>query len=160
MRPPALLSVAAIGLSTLLTPASSAFAQAAAPYVCMTRDFGKRIGYVSPVFRVARGDVAKVNPAWNQVMTSQYGITALPSVSCQGPYPSDALADTIRTRFIENLRHTMKQEVRELPWTYGGVAAVKFAPAPPPVAAAPAPAAAPATLTAAASQAAQAGVPQ
>jgi len=122
----------------------------------MTRDFTKRIGYVSPVFRVAPADAMKVNPAWNQVMTSQYGITALPYLSCQGPYPSDAVADSMRTRFIDNLRITMKQQVNELSWTYGGAPAVKVAPAPAP---APAPPPPPAVLTAAARQAAEAGVP-
>jgi hypothetical protein len=53
MRPPALPSLAAITLPMLLASASAAFAQASAPYVCMTRDFSKRVGYVSPVFRVA-----------------------------------------------------------------------------------------------------------
>ena len=125
MRPPAPPSFAAIGLSTLLASSSAAFAQAPAPYVCMTRDFSKRIGYVSPVFQVAPTEAMKVNPAWNQVMTSQYGITALPYLSCQGPYPSDAVADSARTKFIENLRNTMKQQVSELSWTYDGAPAVK-----------------------------------
>jgi len=148
--------LATIGLSMLLASSSAALAQAPAPYVCMTRDFGKRVGYVSPVFRVGPAEAMKVNPAWNQVMTAQYGITALPSVSCQGPYPSDAVADSMRTKFIDNLRNTMKQQVTELSWTYGGAPAVKVAP-PPPAAPAPPPPA-PATLTAAARQAAAAGV--
>jgi len=131
MRPPALPSFAVIGLSMLLASSSAAFAQAPEPYVCMTRDFSKRIGYVSPVFKVAPAEAMKVNPAWNQVMTSQYGITALPYLSCQGPYPSDAVADSARTKFIENLRNTMKQQVNELSWTYGGAPAVKVAPPPP-----------------------------
>ncbi len=156
MRAPAPPSLAAIALPMLLASASAAFAQAPAPYVCMTRDFSKRIGYVSPVFKVAPADAMKVNPAWHQLMTAQYGITALPYLSCQGPYPSDAVADSMRTTFIENLRNTMKQQVTELSWTYGGAPAVKVAPPPPPAPRQPPPP--PATLTGSARQAAQANV--
>ena len=156
MRPPAPPPLVTIALSMLLASSSPAFAQAPAPYVCMTRDFSKRVGYVSPVFKVAPAEATKVNPAWNAVMTSQYGITALPYLSCQGPYPSDAVADSARAAFIANLRNTMKQQVNELSWTYGGAPAVKVA-APPPPAPTPSPPA-PATLTGEARQAAQAGV--
>src|SRR6185312_5501573 len=81
-------------LSFILVAAANSAAQGARPYVCMTRDFTKRVAYVSRVFNVQQADAPKVNPAWNQVMTSTYGITALPYQSCQGPYPSVALADS------------------------------------------------------------------
>jgi hypothetical protein len=58
----------------------------------------------------------------------------------------------MRTKFIENLRNTMKQPVTELAWTSGGAPAVTVAAPPPPAPAPPPPP--PATLTAAA----QAGV--
>lgn len=156
MRAPAPLSPAALLLSLLFASSSAAFAQAPRPYVCMARDFSKRIAYVSPVFEVAPAEAAKVNPAWNQVMTSRYGNAALPSLSCQGPYPSDAVAASARTNFIAYLRNTMKQPVTELSWTYGGAPPVHAAPPPP---SAPSPASPPpATLTGAARQAALAGV--
>jgi hypothetical protein len=41
----------------------------------------------------------------------------------------------MRTKFIENLRNTMKQPVTELAWTSGGAPAVKVAAPPPPAAA-------------------------
>ena len=158
MRSAHLLSVFLIGLSPFAR-VSRVAAQSPGPYVCMTRDFSKRVAYVSPIFNVAPGDAMKVNPAWNQVMTSQYGITALPSQSCQGPYPSNAIADTTRTRFITYIENTMKQKVVPLDWTFNGAApiTVAAAPASPPPAAAPA---APAVITAADKQAAQAEVPQ
>jgi hypothetical protein len=134
-------------------------AQSPGPYVCMTRDFSKRVAYVSPIFNVAPADAMKVNPAWNQVMTSQYGITALPYQSCQGPYPRNTTADSMRTQFITYIENTMKQKVVQLNWTYNGAApiTVAAAPASPPPATAPA---APAVITAADKQAAQAEVPQ
>jgi hypothetical protein len=97
MRAPSPPLLPAIALSMLLASSTAASAQAPAPYVCMTRDFSKRVGYVSPMFKVAPAEAMKVNPAWNQVMTSQYGITALPYLSCHGPCPSDAVADSART---------------------------------------------------------------
>lgn len=158
MRSPYLLSLAVIGLSATVETVSPLRAQTPAPYVCMTRDFTKRIAYVSPIFNVRPADALKVNPAWNQVMTSQYGITALPSQSCQGPYPRDATADSARARFIAYIQTTMKQKVVELTWTYAGVSPVTVAPPPPPTAPPPAPP--PAVLTAADRQAAQAEIPQ
>lgn len=153
------LAVAA--LSMVILPIAAAAAQGARPYVCMTRDFTKRVAYVSPIFAVQPGDVMKVNPAWNQIMTSRYGITALPSVSCQGPYPSVGVADTTRTKFINFIRGTMKQPLTELDWTYGGVPPLTFAAAPtnPTPAANTSPPEAPPTITAADRDAAQAELP-
>lgn len=134
-------------------------AQAPGPWVCMTRDFSKRVAYVSPVFSVKVADAMKVNPAWHAIMTSKYGITALPYQSCQGPYPSDAVADSARTKFMDLIRTSMHQPITEVAWTYGGtppIVVAKVAPAP---AAPAAPTAAPA-LTAADRAAFQAELPQ
>ena len=105
-----LVSLSILGLSPFAR-VSRVAAQAPGPYVCMTRDFSKRVAYVSPIFNVPPGDAMKVNPAWNQVMTSQYAITALPSQSCQGPYPRNTVADSMRTKFITYIESTMKQKV-------------------------------------------------
>jgi len=160
MRFAFLLSLSVRVLSSSLAWVSRAPAQAPGPYVCMTRDFSKRVGYVSPIFNVSPDNATKVNPAWNQVMTSQYGITALPDLSCQGPYPRVTTADSARSKFINLVQNTMKQKVVQLDWTYAGAPplAVAAAPAAPP--AAPSPAAAPAVLTAADRQSAEAEVPQ
>jgi hypothetical protein len=158
MRSAHLLSVSLIGISPFAR-VSRVAAQSPGPYVCMTRDFSKRVAYVSPIFNVAPGDAMKVDPAWHQIMTSQYGITALPYKSCQGPYPSNANADSMRTQFITYIENTMKQKVVQLNWTYSGAAPITVAAAPPSAPSAAAPAA-PAVLTAADKEAAQAEVPQ
>lgn len=146
------------GLFLFLT-ASPVAAQSPGPWVCMTRDFTKRVAYVSPVFGVVQADGEKVNPAWHQLMTAKYGITALPYRSCQGPYPTASSADSARMQFIEAIRNVQHQQVNELGWTYAGAAAitVAHAPAPAPVTAMPA---TPVALTDADRAAFQAEVPQ
>jgi hypothetical protein len=143
--------------SLIATPVA---AQSSGPWVCMTRDFTKRVAYVSPVFNVKQADAIQVNPAWHKVMTEKYGITALPYRSCQGPYPSAIIADSARMRFMDAIRTTFHQQVNELGWTYAGAAVVTVAHAPPAAAASPAAPAAPASLTAADRAAFQAEVPQ
>lgn len=150
---------AVAGLVFTLVAAASAHAQGAGPYVCMTRDFAKRVAYVSRVFNVQQSDVPKVNPAWNQLMTSTYGITALPYQSCQGAYPSVAVADSARTRFIDNITNTFHQQVNQLAWTYGGAPALT-PPAPTPATAVSASTPKPATITDADRAAFQAELPQ
>jgi hypothetical protein len=125
----------------------------------MTRDFTKRVAYVSPVFNVKQADEMQVNPAWHKVMTETYGITALPYRSCQGPYASALLADSARMQFMHSIRTTFHQQVNELGWTYAGAAVITVAHAPPAPAAVAAPAA-PVALTAADRAAFQAEVPQ
>jgi len=133
-----------------------ALAQGPHPYVCMTRDLSKRTAYVSPVFDAPPAEAPKVNPAWNQVMTSKYGITALPYLSCQGPFPSGHYADSVRSTFIAYMQNSMEQKVVQLDWTYANVGPLAIAPPPPQPA--PPPAAAPAVMTEAKRQSAQAGV--
>jgi hypothetical protein len=129
----------------------------AGPFVCMTRDFAKRIAYVSPIFRAEQADQAKMNTAWHQVMTTQYGITALPYQSCQGAYPSDRNADSMRTQFISFIEDKMKQKVVQLDWTWNGAKAITVvAQAPPP----PPPPPPPAVLTDADRKAAEAEMAQ
>ncbi|HTL96433.1 MAG TPA: hypothetical protein VL157_12865 [Gemmatimonadaceae bacterium] len=162
MRRRVLPTGAVAALSFTLLAAANLAAQGAGPYVCMTRDFTKRVAYVSRVFNVQQADAPKVNPAWNQVMTSTYGITALPYQSCQGPYPSVALADSTRTRFIDNITNTFHQQVNQLQWTYGGAPALTV-PASTPATTASATTSAPkppATITDADRSAFQAEVPQ
>jgi hypothetical protein len=125
----------------------------------MTRDFAKRVAYVSPIFLVQPADASKVNPAWNQVMTSQYGITALPYQSCQGPYPRDIIADSARSQFIGFIQHSMQQQVVELSWTYGDASPVRVV-HPPALSASSPPSNVPAVLTTADRQAAEAEVAQ
>ncbi|HET7603242.1 MAG TPA: hypothetical protein VFK36_09530, partial [Gemmatimonadales bacterium] len=107
-------------------------AQSPGPWVCMTRDFANRVAYVSPVFNVKQAEEMNVNPAWHEIMTDKYGITALPYRSCQGPYPSAIAADSARMQFIQAIRNVQHQPVNELGWTYGGAAEVTVAHAPPP----------------------------
>src|SRR5574338_127414 len=98
-----LVSVVA-GLFCAFVITAPVAAQSPGPWVCMTRDFTKRVAYVSPVFNVKQADEMQVNPAWHKVMTEKYGITALPYRSCQGPYPSALLADSARMQFMQFIR--------------------------------------------------------
>ena len=148
------VSLLVLGLSSLATPIASAQAGA---FVCMTRDFTNRVAYVSPLFRAEQADQAKMNTAWHQVMTTQYGITALPYQSCQGAFPRDETADTIRTKFITLIEKTMKQKLVQVDWTWNSAKAVTVvAQAPPP----PPPPPPPAVLTDADRLAAEAEMPQ
>lgn len=150
---------AVAGLLCGILLAAPVAAQSPGPWVCMTRDFTKRVAYVSPVFNVKQADEMQVNPAWHKVMTETYGITALPYRSCQGPYASALLADSARMQFMHSIRTTFHQQVNELGWTYAGAAVITVAHAPPAPAAVAAPAA-PVALTAADRAAFQAEVPQ
>lgn len=150
---------AVAGLLCGILLAAPVAAQSPGPWVCMTRDFTKRVAYVSPVFNVKQADEMQVNPAWHKVMTEKYGITALPYRSCQGPYASALLADSARMQFMHSIRTTFHQQVNELGWTYAGAAVITVAHAPPAPAAVAAPAA-PVALTAADRAAFQAEVPQ
>ncbi len=150
---------AVAGLLCGILLAAPVAAQSPGPWVCMTRDFTKRVAYVSPVFNVKQADEMQVNPAWHKVMTEKYGITALPYRSCQGPYASALLADSARMQFMHSIRTTFHQQVNELGWTYAGAAVITVAHAPPAPAAVAAPAA-PVALTEADRAAFQAEVPQ
>lgn len=150
---------AVAGLLCGILLAAPVAAQSPGPWVCMTRDFTKRVAYVSPVFNVKQADEMQVNPAWHKVMTETYGITALPYRSCQGPYASALLADSARMQFMHSIRTTFHQQVNELGWTYAGAAVITVAHAPPAPAAVAAPAA-PVALTEADRAAFQAEVPQ
>ena len=154
MRSPLPVSLVVIGLSSLATPIASA---QGGPFVCMTRDFTKRIAYVSSIFKAEQTDQAKMNTSWHQLMTTQYGITALPYQSCQGAYPSDHYADSVRTAFITFIETSRKEKVVQVDWTWNGAKAITVvAQAPPP----PPPPPPPAVLTDADRQAAEAEMPQ
>ncbi|HET7584924.1 MAG TPA: hypothetical protein VFK13_08455 [Gemmatimonadaceae bacterium] len=126
MRRSRVLSLAAAGASSLLL-VSTAGAQAPGPFYCATRDFAKRVAYVSPIFNAQAADIQKVNAEWHAMMTAKYGITALPYQSCNGPYPSVASADTTRRAFLEFMHTRMNQPVTELNWTYAGAPAITVA---------------------------------
>ena len=132
MQPATRFAAPLFSVALALIPALPVHSQTPGPFVCMTRDFTKRIGYVSRIFNLPAADGPKANTAWHQMLTAQYGITALPYQSCQGPYPSAAVADTMRTKFITMVETTLKQKVLQLEWTYNGAAPVVVAAAPPP----------------------------
>lgn len=113
------------GLSSIILSFSIQAQSGPGPYYCLTRDFTKRVAYVSPVFDVKAADAMKVNPAWHQIMKSKYGITALPYQSCFGPFPNVASADSQRTKGVDRLKNSLKVPVTALGWTYAGAPALK-----------------------------------
>lgn len=153
----------ALSLMLLVPPGAHAQTSSTRYYACLTRDFSKRVGYVSPIFAVdaKQADFVTIGKAWGAMITAKYGDAALPYYPCsQGGYATPAQAKDARDRFIASVRDQMKQPIVEVAWTYDSAPAVTVAAEPAPKAAPPAPPkpAAPATLTAADRQAAQAEV--
>ncbi|HET9983711.1 MAG TPA: hypothetical protein VFQ38_08990 [Longimicrobiales bacterium] len=125
------LSGTMVALSLALLPAPAARAQSTTRYyVCLTRDFAKRVGYVSPIFAATgpQAEFVKVGNAWGQLLTSKYGDAALPYYPCsQGGYDTPAQAKTARDRFIALVRDQMHQPIVDVDWTYGSAPALAVA---------------------------------
>lgn len=124
MRRSSMPTVVTIVLS-VLAAASAAQAQSGTRYyVCRTRDFAKRIEYVSPIFASA-ADFQAVGKAWGAEMTSKYGIQAINYYPCgQGGYATAEMAKQALDGFTQS-RGQFKAE--DIAWTYGGAKALTVA---------------------------------
>ena len=155
MRRSASFPLTVIVLSVLAAAPAARAQSGTRYYVCRTRDFAKRIEYVSPIF-ASTADFQTVGKAWGAEMTSKYGITALNYYPCgQGGYASADQAKQALDAFAQS-RGQFKAE--DVTWTYGGAQAVTVADKPQEQAAPPPPKPGLTALTAAQRAQAQAQV--